>query len=105
VPTNNLTYFLIGGGIGLLSATIGATIDFLIARRRNKDREEGAPPGCLMLMAGGLGLVGLFFIIASWLLTDSLRLAMVTGLGVLTGFFIGFAVLFIGSVLLVERRT
>lgn len=102
MPTSNLTYFLIGGGIGVLSAVIGATVDYLLARRRKEERNATRTPGCMLIVAGGLGVTGVIFTIVSWLLTDSIRMAVVTGLGVFCGFFIGFAVLFIGAVLLAE---
>lgn len=84
----------------MVAAIIGASVDFLIARKRKRDWQSNGPPGCLLIVAGGLGLTGLGVTIVSWLLTQSIRLAVVTGSGVLSGFFIGFAILFVGSVLL-----
>jgi hypothetical protein len=98
LSTNNLAYFLIGGGIGLVAAIIGASVEYLLARKRRQERRNDGPPGCLLIVAGALGLVGMGVAIASWLLTHSFRLAVVTGSGVLAGFFIGFAILFVGSV-------
>lgn len=83
----------------MVGAIAGASVDYLIARRRTQDRRTNGSPGCLLIVAGGLGFVGLIVTIASWLLSNSVRPAVVTGAGVMTGFFLGFAVLFVGSVL------
>lgn len=99
MPLNNLTYFLIGGGVGLVGAIVGASVDYLIARRRTQDRRANGSPGCLLIVAGGLGFVGLIVIIASWLLSNSVTPAVAAGAGVMVGFFLGFAVLFVGSVI------
>jgi hypothetical protein len=98
-----MSYFLIGGAIGLVSAFIGALVDYLISRRR-QIRETNGPPGCLILVTGGLGLTGVAVTVLSWFLTGSIWLAVITGFGVFSGFFVGFATLFIGSVLLNGRN-
>jgi hypothetical protein len=56
-----------------------------------------------MLTAGGLGFTGILVTLLSWLLTGSIRLAVITGFGVFLGFFLGFAVLFVGTVLWFNR--
>lgn len=100
---DNLTYIFIGAGVGLVSAIGGAAVDYLIARRRKQDRQSNGGPGCLLIVAGGLGLTGLVVTALSWLLTRSIWLAVMAGIGVLLGFFVGFAILFIGSVLWAGR--
>lgn len=103
MSTVNISYFLIGGAIGLLSAVIGALVDYLIGRRRPVN-ETGGPPGCLMLVTGGLGGTGFIVLVLSGLLTGSIWLAVIAGLGVFAGFFLGFTALFVGSVLWNERN-
>ena len=61
---NNLTILLIGIGIGLISALIGALVDYLIGRRR-RERKTNGPPGCLMIVAGALGLTGIVVTVLS----------------------------------------
>ena len=95
-------YFLIGGGIGLVSAIIGAFVDYSVGRKRG-DAENDGRPGCMFIAAGGLGFVGLIAFLLSLLFTGTIRPALMMGLGVTSGFFIGFAVLFIGAILLSEK--
>lgn len=87
-----------------MSAIIGALVDYLIGRRRHDKQEVSGPPGCLMLVAGGLGITGMIVIFLSWLLTGSITLAVIAGAGVLLGFFVGFAFLFVGSVVWSARN-
>lgn len=97
MPTDDLTFFLIGGAIGLFSAVVGAIFDYYVNQPRNQ-RQENEPPGCMFIVAGSLGFAGLIAIVLSLLFTRSIRMAAVTGLGVLLGFFIGFSVLFIAAI-------
>ncbi|MBK8987521.1 MAG: hypothetical protein IPM39_15830 [Chloroflexi bacterium] len=96
LPTDNLTYFLVGGGIGLISAVVGAFVDYFVGRRRRND-EEDHPPGCMLVITGILGVIGLAAMAVSLLFGGMVRIAVVIGLGVLSGFFVGFAVLFVGA--------
>ena len=98
MPTDNLTFFLIGGAIGLISAGIGAVFDYFVNQRRSLYAENGLP-GCMFIVAGSLGLAGVAATAVSLLFTHSIQAAVVMGLGVLTGFFIGFATLFVVAVL------
>lgn len=98
MPTDNLTYFLIGGGIGLISAVLGACIDYFAGQRRSNP-EADELPGCMFIAAGFLGFAGLVAVVLSLLFWGTLRVAAFAGLGVLAGFFVGFATLFIGAVL------
>jgi len=85
---------LIGGAVGLVSAIIAGFYQYRIARNGNETRTRGLP-GCLMLVAGWLGLVGLLVAAVSLAFTGKLTLAVVSGLGVLAGFFAGSASMFI----------
>ena len=98
MPTDNLTLFLIGGAIGLISAVVGAVFDYFVNQQRSLYAENGLP-GCMFIVAGSLGLAGVVATAVSLLLTHSVQTAVVIGLGVLTGFFIGFATLFVVTVL------
>ena len=102
MPTDNLTFFLIGGGIGLASAIVGAVLDYFVNQRRDKPAENG-PPGCMFIASGSLGVAGLCAIVVSLVLTGKIGAALVVGLGVLSGFFVGFATLFIVAVLLFSK--
>lgn len=97
MPTDNLTFFLIGGAIGLISAVVGAIFDYYVNQPRNH-HQENDPPGCMFIVAGSLGFAGLIAIVLSLLFTSSIQIAAVTGLGVLLGFFIGFSILFIAAI-------
>ncbi len=85
-------HFLTGAGLGMSTAVIGALVDWL-RMRRLPDPNNGRLPGCLLLAAGALGVLGVFMIIAAWLLTGSPHIAFHAGAGVITGFFLGFVFL------------
>ena len=90
----NLQAFLIGLAIGLVSSIIGAVVEFLIVRQRGSTNEETERlPGCMLLVSGGLGGVGLLAIGFSLLTSGEVVRMLITGLGVGTGFFGGFVVM------------
>lgn len=96
------SYLLIGAFIGFSSSGIGALVDFLIARRnRNQDKEK--LPGCILLVTGSLGFLGLLVTVTSFFLSGGLQLALLSGLGVLGGFTITFMILTLGWLLLADR--
>lgn len=83
-----LNPFPLGIVIGVLGSILGAGIDLLISRRSQRTYSTG---GFLLLIAGGFNtLVGAVAILISILVTGSIRTALIIGLGVLTGFVIGF---------------
>jgi hypothetical protein len=63
-----------------------------IGTQRNPRRSNHLP-GCIMYVAGALGLVGLLAIIISLILIGSVLPAIILGAGVLLGFYSGFALL------------
>ncbi|MBK7893511.1 MAG: hypothetical protein WAS33_24355 [Candidatus Promineifilaceae bacterium] len=90
----NLQAFLIGLALGLVSAVIGAVVEYLIVRRHNEEAEEMERlPGCMLLVSGGLGGVGLLAIAFSLLSTGEVVRMLITGLGVTVGFFAGFVMM------------
>ena len=94
---------MIGGGCGLFCALLGAFVDYVLMRRREEDSDENLP-GCMVIMVGMLGLVGLSVIAISFLLSGTVLPAIVVGAGVLVGFFCGFLVLFSIGVFLSSRQ-
>ena len=88
----NLQSFLIGVAIGLASAVIGAVVEYLIVRQRG-DREPERLPGCMLLVSGGLGGVGLLVIGFSLITSGEVVRMLITGLGVGAGFFVGFVLM------------
>ena len=102
MSNDTVIYFLIGGGIGLVCAIIGAFVDYSVGRKRG-DVENDGRPGCMFIAAGGLGFVGLIAFLLSFVITGTVGPAFMMGLGVTSGFFIGFAVLFIGAILLLGK--
>ena len=88
----NLQSFFIGVAIGLVSAIIGATVEYLIVRRR-KNQEAERLPGCMLLVSGGLGGAGLIAIGTSLLTSGEVVRMLITGLGVGVGFFGGFVLM------------
>ena len=91
----NLQSFLIGLGIGLVSAIIGAIVEYLIVRQQGT-REAERLPGCMLLVSGGLGIIGLLAIGISLITSGEIGRMLVTGLGVGVGFFIGFVLMMLG---------
>lgn len=96
--------FFLGGGVGLLCALVGGVIEYRRARHRAPDAEtSGRLPGCLIMMAGGLGFVGMMALIVSFFLGQVGQAAML-GLGIASGFLLGFWILVGIWVLLVRDR-
>ncbi len=98
MPTENLTFFLIGGGIGLISAIVGAILDYFVIQRRGEP-ERSELPGCMFIASGSLGFAGMVALLLALLFAGTIRVAVVMGLGVLSGFFLGFVALFVGALL------
>ena len=92
----NLESFLIGLVIGLASAIIGGIVEYLIVRQRGEQSQEAERlPGCMLLVSGGLGGLGLFAIGFSLLTSGEVVRMLITGLGVGIGFFSGFVILMV----------
>ncbi|MCA9943377.1 MAG: hypothetical protein KC449_07840 [Anaerolineales bacterium] len=90
----NLQSFFIGLAVGLASAIIGAVVEYLIVRQRGEEAEDTERlPGCMLLVSGGLGGVGLLAIGFSLLTSGEVVRMLITGLGVGTGFFGGFVLM------------
>lgn len=100
--SENLNLFMIGLGIGLVCAVVGALVDFMMARRRGA--EENHLPGCMLLMTGALGFVGVVMLGVSYLFYQTFLPAFWVGAGVMTGFFLGFTVLFFAALLISSRK-
>ncbi|MCP5094566.1 MAG: hypothetical protein GY943_03315 [Chloroflexi bacterium] len=86
---------LIGAGVGLISAIIGAIIDYRFISRNRKEQaelENGRLPGCIFLVSGSLGFLGIVVIFLSFLV-ESVKRALIAGLGVGLGFFVGFVIM------------
>lgn len=81
---------LIGGGVGLVSALIAGLVQHRIVRSGVEARSRRLP-GCLMIVAGWLGMIGILVAAVSLAFTGRLNLAIVAGIGVLGGFFAGSA--------------
>ncbi|MCA9900446.1 MAG: hypothetical protein KC433_19780 [Anaerolineales bacterium] len=93
----NLQSFLIGLAIGLVSAIVGAIVEYLIVRqRRNQSEDAERLPGCMLLVSGGLGGVGMLAIGFSLLTSGDVVGMLITGLGVGVGFFGGFVLMMLG---------
>jgi hypothetical protein len=88
----NLQSFFIGGAVGLASAIIGAIVEYLIVRQRS-DQETKRLPGCMLLVSGGLGGVGMLVIGFSLGTSGEVVRMLITGLGVGAGFFSGFVLM------------
>lgn len=91
------TPYLFGFLIGTLGSILGAGIDLFYSRR---NRRNASTSGFLLLIAGGLNtILGAASILLSILLTGSIRIALIIGLGVLTGFVLGFLIIALISIL------
>ena len=96
--------FYLGSGVGLVCAMIGAAVEYKRARVRSRaGQEDGQLPGCMIMMAGALGMAGGVAIVIS-LFTDQLQRALLLGAGIGSGFLTGFLVLAGLWVLLVRER-
>ncbi len=103
---SNITLLLIGGGIGLTVAVVGAIIDYWLHLRPGKPTPSpGDPrqPGCILFAIGGLTLTGVVALIASFVLTGGIWPALIIGLGTFIGFYAGFLALLIIWIKLDER--
>jgi hypothetical protein len=100
--SENLNMFMIGGGIGLVCAGLGAFVDFMVSRRRGA--EENHLPGCMLLMTGALGFVGVVMLGVSYLFYQTFSPAFWMGVGVMAGFFLGFTFLFFAALLISSRK-
>lgn len=85
--------FLVGLTIGFTSSAIGAIIDYRAIQRKN-EAEESHTPGCMLIMSGVLGWMGIVVVGIS-LFLQSLNRALIAGLGVFLGFFAGFLVMLV----------
>lgn len=81
--------------VGLALAILGAVIEYYLARRRSKAQVPRQLPGCLLYMAGALAVAGMAAILGSIILRGSIMPALWLGAGVLGGFYLGFALLFL----------
>lgn len=87
----NMQSFLIGLALGFVSAIVGAVVEYLIVRQRKDQAQETERlPGCMLLVSGGLGGLGLLAIGFSLLTSGEVIRMLITGLGVGVGFFGGF---------------
>lgn len=97
-----LMNILIGAGVGVISAFVGAVVQFRLSGRRGGE-PSARLPGCVLLIIGALGFAGLAMFAASILLTGSLQVALLAGVGVLIGFFLSY-VLIVATWLARARR-
>ena len=84
--------FFIGITIGLASAVIGAVVEYLIVRRQG-DQPAERLPGCMLLVSGALGGVGMVAIGFSLITSGEVVRMLITGLGVGVGFCAGFVLM------------
>ena len=90
----NAQSFFIGLAIGLSSAVIGAVVEYLIVRQRGDQSEDTERlPGCMLLVSGALGGVGMLAIGFALLTSGEVVRMLITGLGVGVGFFSGFVLM------------
>ncbi len=80
------TGFMVGG----ISAMIGSIVEWRLLQRQSTEIER--VPGCMMLTAGGLGFAGTISILIG-LIVRNLSLVLRMGLGVVTGFLLGFVLM------------
>ena len=99
----NWQSFLIGVGIGLTSAIVGAIVEYLIVRRQGEQQTERLP-GCMLLVSGALGGVGMVAIGISLITSGEVVRMLITGLGVGVGFFGGF-ILMMAAWFILNRPT
>ncbi len=92
--------YWLGFMVGAMCAVVGALVEYLLARRRDPDADR--LPGCMMLTAGALGLVGVASLILG-LVLNQLGRSLWMGAGVGSGFVVGF-LLMVGLWFLFLRR-
>ncbi len=93
VISQDVEVILIGFGIGFVSSILGAMLQYWFSRRSEKT-ETTRFPGFVFLISGLLGLIGLCVIVISFF-SGWTRYAVYTGVGVISGFFVGFVVMLI----------
>ena len=91
----SLSLFLAGGAAGLAVAIVGGFLEYRLSLRSGARGPQQGLPGCLLYVAGGLGLAGIIALGASLLLSGGLLPALILGAGVLGGFYLGFGALFL----------
>ena len=93
--SSNLVLLIIGTGIGLGIAIIGAFSEYWRSFRSSTAKKPYQLPGCMLFVIGGLSMAGIVSLIISFFLIGSIEPALVLGAGVLGGFYVGFGLLFI----------
>ena len=93
--SSNLALLIIGTGIGLGIAMIGAFSEYWRSFRSSTVQKPYQLPGCMLFVIGGLSMAGIVSLIISFFLNGSIKPALVLGAGVLGGFYVGFGLLFI----------
>jgi hypothetical protein len=84
--------FFLGLSLGLLSALVGAALDYLLYVRHAQQRPHHRP-SIILASALLLGAMGVVALPLSLFLAGSFGPAFVMGIGVLAGFYFGFIVL------------
>lgn len=93
------TAILTGSGIGVLSSVLGAFLQYRALRQTPVRKIK--MPNLILPISGLLGVLGLGALLLSFC-TGWLRFALLMGVGVLSGFFIG-VLLMIVAVFLLRR--
>lgn len=88
----DLQAFLIGGGIGLSSAILGALVEYRVVSHR-QESEQRRLPGCMFLVSGALGFLGVIAIAITLLTSGEMARTLIAGVGVGVGFFVGFVLM------------
>ncbi|MEZ4732489.1 MAG: hypothetical protein R3E79_35720 [Caldilineaceae bacterium] len=93
--TTEITFFITGLVIGSLTSLVGAWLSY---QRGLKDQQERttAPLRYLMLSTFGLTVVGVIVLLIALFYLNNIRSVLVTGAGVIIGFWLIFFVLFFG---------
>jgi hypothetical protein len=84
-----------GLAVGLALALAGAILEYWLGLRNRNSNPPRQLPGCLLYVAGGLALAGVVAVILSLILNGTVSPALQLGAGILGGFYIGFAILFL----------